>query len=245
MSLSRTNVLRHIDRYNLSGTIESVIWDITDEEVNIGFISPDNTVIGNLFVQDFDFDVEHEIGILQTSRLKKLVRILEDEFEVDFDYQTKDGYEVPTTLAMDDGQKKVQFRLTDTDIPPRMPTIKRLPDFNATIPITEAISTDFRSADKALDESEFGIQEIEDGVEIIVGHTSGNRVRHNNKVRIPVPCEVQKEFSDTVVFNSDVFSEILKANDDAEDGTWEVSSEGMSRIEFEGENWAITYYLIS
>lgn len=238
----RSRILSHIDRYNLSGEIEPVEWKVENGELSIGFVSPDNTIIGSLSAEDFGLDENVELGIMQTSRLQKLIKILNDEFDISLQYAGDQA----RVLVLEDDQKTVEFRLSDLSVIPDAPSPKRIPDFQVDMEITERFASDFRSAESALDEDEFAVRTTPQGVEVVVGYTADSRREHNNKVTLPVDVEEFEGFeNNNVTFKADTFSEILKANSDAETATWEVSDEGLSRIQFESEDWDVTYYFVS
>lgn len=241
-AVERSRILSHIDRYNLSGEIEPVRWNIDNGELMIGFVSPDNTIIGNLQVDDFNVDEEIELGVMQTSRLQKLIKILNDQFDISFSY----AGEQARVLVMEDGMKTVEFRLSDLSVIPETPSLKRVPDFQVEMDITEEFADDFRSAESALDSDEFAVRTTPEGVEVVVGYTADSRREHNNKVTLPVSVGEYESFSNgEITFKADTFAEILKANSDAESGTWSVSEEGLSQIQFESENWNVSYYFVS
>lgn len=239
---NRSRLLSHIDRYNLSGEIEPVRWNISPDGLQISFVSPDNTIIGDLQAEEFSLEDEVELGVMQTSRLKKLIKILDDTFDVSFGY----AGEQARLMTLEDGQKTVEFRLSDLSVIPKTPSLKKLPEFQFEAGITERFASDFRSAESALDEDEFAVRTTPNGVEAVVGYTADSRREHNNKVTLPVPVDEYEQFEDNnVTFKADTFAEILKANSDAEGGTWQVSDEGLSQIEFEGETWSTSYYFVS
>lgn len=238
----RSRLLSHIDRYNLSGEIEPVKWHTRENGVTIGFVSPDNTIIGELNAEELPFGEEVELGIMQTSRLKKLIKILNDRFDVSVQFAGNQA----RVITLEDEQKTVEFRLSDLSVIPETPNLKKLPDFQVEIDITDRFADDFRSAESALDEDEFAVRTTANGVEIVVGYTADSRREHNNKVTLPVDVDEYTQFSDNnITFKADTFAEILKANSDAETATWEVSEQGLSRIQFEGDTWDISYYFVS
>ena len=238
---NRSRLLSHIDRYNLSGEIEPVRWNIDHGGLQIGFVSPDNTIIGELQADEFALEDDVELGVMQTSRLQKLIKILDDTFDVSFGYAGDQA----RLMTLEDAQKTVEFRLAELSVIPDTPTLKKLPDFQVQAEITEQFTSDFRSAESALDEDEFAVRTTPDGVEAVVGYTADSRREHNNKVTLPVSVDEYENLDNTVTFKADIFAEILKANSDAEGGTWDVSEEGLSRIEFEGETWTSSYYFVS
>ena len=48
-----------------------------------------------------------------------------------------------------------------------------------------------------------------------------------------------------VSFNANIFKEVLSANKECESATFEVSSEGLSRITFKVDDYTSTYYLVA
>lgn len=240
---NRSELLSHIDRYNLNGEIEPVAWNLDYGGLQIGFVSPDNTIIGELQADNFALDEDVEIGVMQTSRLKKLIKILNDTFDVSFEYAGDQA----RVMTLEDDEKTVEFRLAELSVIPDTPSLKKLPDFQVEAEITERFTDDFRSAESALDENEFAVRTNRNGVEAVVGYTADSRRSHNNKVTLPVSVDEYSQFqnNDAVTFKADIFAEILKANSDANQGTWEVSQEGLSRIQFEGDTWNTSYYFVS
>lgn len=242
-AFSRSEIISHIDRYNLNGEIEPVEWNVSNGELSIGFVSQDNTIIGNLSVDEFPLDEDVELGVMQTSSLKKLIKILNDHFDISLQHAGDQA----RVLIMEDDMKTVEFRLADLSVIPDTPSLKRMPDFQVEMEITENFASDFRSAESALDSDEFAVRTTPDGVEVVVGYTADSRREHNNKVTLPVTTTGDyKQFeNNNVTFKADTFAEILKANSDSEEGTWQVSDEGLSRIDFDGEGWDSTYYFVS
>lgn len=241
-AFDRREILSHIDRYNLGGEIEPVSWEIEDESLSIGFVSQDNTIIGKVEVDEFLLEDDVEIGIRQTSQFKKLIKILNDEFDALLDYAGDQA----RVMTMQDEQKTVEFRLSDLSVIPDVPNLKQLPEFQVTLEITDRFADDFRSAESALNEDEFAVRTNAAGVEVVVGYTADSRSNHNNKVTLPINVDEFEQFSNNnITFKADTFAEILKANSDAESGTWQVSDEGLSRIEFEGDGWNSLYYFVS
>ena len=241
-TFDRSEIISHIDRYNLSGEIEPVTWEVGGNELSIGFVSQDNTIIGNLSVDEFELGDEVELGVMQTSNLKKLIKILNDRFDISL----QRAGEQARVMVMEDDQKTVEFRLADLSVIPDTPSPKRIPDFQVAIDITENFADDFRSAESALESDEFAVRTTRGGVEVVVGYTADSRREHNNKVTLPVAAGEFEQFeNNNITFKADTFAEILKANSDSEEATWEVSDEGLSRIEFDGEGWDSVYYFVS
>ena len=75
---------------------------------------------------------------------------------------------------------------------------------------------------------------------MVIGYSSVN----TNRVTIPVTTSECSNI-DNVSFNATVFKEVLNANKECESATFEVSSEGLSRITFKVDDYSSTYYLVA
>ena len=162
-TLSKSRMLSTINRYSLGNEIKRVKWKIEDNGLFTGFVSPDNSVFGVLKVQDFPIQ-DSTIGIFDTKRLKALVRILEDEFTASLE---KHGGEFKL-MILDDGKKTIQFELASLDVIPNTPQLKHLPEWQVETEITDEFISDFRSAEGAINQDEFGVKTTADGVEVFL-----------------------------------------------------------------------------
>jgi len=238
----RSRILSHVERYHLSGEIESVKWNFENGTFSTSFVSPDNTIIGEVQVENVPYQKNAKLGVMQTSSLKKLVKILDTQFNLSLEHAGDQA----RVMKLDDNFKTIDFRLSNLSVIPETPKLKKLPEFQVSLEITEEFANDFQNAESALDEDEFAVRTTADGVEIVVGYTADSRREHNNKVTIPIDVGDYKQFeNNNVTFKADTFAEILKANSDAETATWDISDEGLSFIEFEGEDWNASYYFVS
>ena len=66
----------------------------------------------------------------------------------------------------------------------------------------------------------------------------------SNRVTIPVETTKYQDI-EPISFNANMFASILNANKDCESATLEVSSQGLSRIKFEIDNYDSEYFLVS
>ena len=70
------------------------------------------------------------------------------------------------------------------------------------------------------------------------------QVSKSNRVTIPVETTKFK-LMEPISFNANMFTSILNANKDCESATFEVSSQGLSRIKFSIDNYDSEYFLVS
>ena len=79
-----------------------------------------------------------------------------------------------------------------------------------------------------------------DSVKIVIGYATIN----TNRVTIPVETETYEDM-ENISFNANLFKDVLVANKECESATLEVSSQGLGRINFQVDDYNVTYYLVS
>jgi hypothetical protein len=229
-----------INRYYLNGEVNHVALNVEDGVLTSEFLSSDNSIVGNIELRGFPLE-DAELGIYETENLKKILRVLED----DFDIEIVTGAGRPVSLRFIDDFKEAVFRLGELRIIPNVPDLKHVPKFQINMEFDEEFVDNFQKAAKALKQESnlFSVSTSPEGVEITVGYTS---MGNTNQITLHPEVDSFTPFEkDNTVFYSDKFSEILSANSDVEGGTWEISQDGLSRIRFSGEDFDVLYYLVA
>lgn len=240
--VSTSQVRSFIDRYHLGGNVKHVSWEIRDHELYCDFVTSDQSLVGNVTMTNFPMDNNEEVGIYDTSSLDKLLRIMDEEIDLSVNHAGGKAIE----LIMSDDFKEVNFRLGELEIIPETPEIKHVPDFNVVLDPNENFVSNFTSADKALkDSSTFAVQSDGDNLNITIGYSEMGNTNSVNLTPSPETEIDRFEEMEPTMFSSELFSEILSANSDANDIVWEVSEEGLTRITFESELYHSEYYLVA
>ena len=75
-----------IDKYSLNGTIESVKWivDNSNKQIKTASISDDKNVISYVVIKDDAGLTDSEIGINDTTKLKKLLNVLTEDVNISY-----------------------------------------------------------------------------------------------------------------------------------------------------------------
>src|SRR4051812_10916331 len=85
----KSDLISHINRYHLSGLVESVTWIVSEDKVKINFLSQSSFTAGEIefpFMEVGDsMTLPEEIAIYSTSALLKLLSIMDEEIEVSFE----------------------------------------------------------------------------------------------------------------------------------------------------------------
>lgn len=233
--MEKQRLNRFVSKYNLAGLVESVKWTSENNTLSTSFISDDKSVLGRVSMTDFNYDSE-SFGVYDTSKLTKMLAVLGDD--VDFSIQDMDGK--PVSLRFKDGSTSVNYMLADLSVIPNVPDLKQLPDFNVRIKLDETFISKFIRAKGALpDENTFTLVCKEGKSQIVLGYSNIN----TNRITIDVDAECDGDVQ-PISFSATYLKEILVANKDATDAVLNISSQGLSHIHFEVDEYTTDYYLV-
>jgi len=224
-----------VSKYNLAGLVESVKWESKDGSLTTSFISDDKSVLGNVTMKEFE-GANATFGVYDTTKLTKMLSILDNS--VDFSIQDIDSKAV--SLKFKDGSTSVNYMLADLSVIPNVPDLKQLPPFNVQIKLDSNFISKFIRAKGALaDENNFTFVCKDGKSQIILGHSNIN----TNRISIDVDATCEGDV-DAISFSATYLKEILVANKEATDATLQISSQGLSHIHFEIDNYESNYFLV-
>jgi hypothetical protein len=233
--MEKQQLNRFVSKYNLSGLVESVKWESKDGSLNTSFISDDKSVLGSVTMKEFDSS-NAEFGVYDTSKLTKMLSVLGND--VEFSINDIDGK--PVSLKFKDGSTSVNYMLADLSVIPNVPDLKQLPDFDVEIKLDSNFINKFIKAKGALaDENNFTFLCKDGKSQIILGYSNIN----TNRIVIDVDANCGGEI-EPISFSATYLKEILVANREATDATLKISSQGLSHIHFEIDNYESNYYLV-
>jgi hypothetical protein len=230
-----------IDKYHLSGIVESVKWVIKDKNITVDFITPMKNLVGKIISPSFDLE-DSEVGIYSTSQFYKLVKIMDNTVTLNL---IKSPHGTPLELTLADNQYDLNYYLSDLMLVESVPTINEPASYDTEAKIDSDFISRFANAKKALgDVKQFTVKDelnnenIKELV-IVIGDGSG----YANKIKFKTSCESLFGLNE-MPFPADVMMELLKANEDADNGTIQISQEGLMKISFKEKNIESVYYLV-
>jgi hypothetical protein len=233
--MEKQSLNRFVSKYNLAGLVESVKWESKEGSLTTSFISDDKSVLGSVTMKEFDSS-DATFGVYDTTKLTKMLSVLGDD--VDFSINDVDGKAV--SLKFKDGSTSVNYMLADLSVIPNVPDLKQLPDFNVEIKLDSTFISKFIKAKGALaDENNFTFTCKAGKGQIILGYSNIN----TNRINIDVDCVCEGDI-EPISFSATYLKEILVANKEATDATLKISSQGLSHIHFEIDNYESNYYLV-
>lgn len=241
--MKKQTLSKFISKYNLSGLVESVKWEIKDDTLSTSFISDDKSVMGLVSLKDFHSE-DSVFGVYDTSKLVKMMSVFDEEIE----FSLGKIQDKSVSIKLSDSNNitsnycSVNYTLADISVIPQVPDLKVLPPFNANIKLDSRFIEKFVKAKSALPEdSTFAF--VCDGTSnkgrIIFGHSTSN----TNNISIDVECECDTAF-ESIYFSADYMKEILVSNKDSQTATFKISSEGLSHVHYEVDNYTCDYYLV-
>jgi len=235
--MKKDKILQFISRYNLNGSVEAVKWETTgDSTCSTTFITDDKSVLGQVSVKDFDL-AEGEVGVYDTARLKQLLTVVGD----DVDIEVTNVNDKNVSVVLSDETTSVNFMLADLAVIPNVPALKELPAFDVKIPFSNDFAKKFvRSASALSDVDTFTIVPDGDDLKLVIGYSTIN----SNRISLDVITEGKGTLEDPISFSAKYLKEILNANDDSEKSVLNVSTKGISNIDFEVGDFRCSYYLV-
>lgn len=225
-----------IQRYSLSGNIESVKWISGEGSISTNFISDDKNLIGSVTLKQSEIEPA-EIAIYDTTKLKNMLSVLNDDLTISLKSEG-DRY---SSIKLNDGRVSVNYMLAQMSVIPAAPVLKSIPNFDINVKIDASFITRFIKTKTALsNEDKFTIH-LNDGQPMI---TLGYSDQNTNRISIDIELEDEVDSIKPISFSAKYLKEILLANRDAENAFLKISSQGLLHIGFTTNEYDSNYYLI-
>ena len=233
--MNKTRITRFIGKYNLAGLVESVSWKTDGQKLNTRFIADDKTVLGEITLDNFNFEAS-ELGIYTTSNLNKMLSVLGDD--VNLDVVKVDDKAI--SLGLESDGTTANYQLADLSVIPNVPDLKQLPEFDIEIDLDGKFIDKFIKAKNALsDVDTFTVLTEKGNLNVVVGYSNVNSNRITFKATEGYGKEVKP-----ISFSAKYLKEILTANKEATSAKLLVSSKGLAHIQFIIDDFNCKYYLV-
>jgi hypothetical protein len=183
---------------------------------------------------------EFEVGVYDTPLLSKMMSTLADK--VDFNLiKAPSDEEQPVAFHFNDNNISVSYVLAAIGVIPDVPELKNIPEFNTLVNIDSQFINSFIRAKSALsDVDHFAVKPVDGGLEFVIGFSDIN----SNRISIKVQSGAVA-LTEPVVFNANLFKEVLSANKECSKAVLQISDKGLAHIEFNVDDFNVKYYLVS
>jgi hypothetical protein len=233
--MNKNNLLKFIQKYSLGGLIESVAWNAEGTKLSVRFISDDKTLLGEVEYNAYT-STPMSVGIYTTSLLKNMIGVLDNDLTLKVD---KAG-DKSVSLKLSSDETETSYQLADLGVIPPVPDLKAMPDFGISIDMASNMIDKFIKAKGALsDVDTFTIFTEGGDLKMAIGYSSISTNR--------VTFTAQKDYAETVKpisFSAKYLKEILTANKEATNAKLKVSTDGLSNVEFQIDDFVCKYYLV-
>ena len=225
-----------IQKYNLGGNVNSVKWESSGDTLSTRFISPDKSLLGELTLVKQSLP-EFEVGVYDTPLLSKMLGTLADK--VDFSLTEVDN--TPVAFKIEDSIMTADYVLAAIGVIPDVPELKNIPEFTTLVNIdSQFINSFIRGKGALADVETFAINPVDNGVEFVIGYSDIN----SNRISIKVQSGAVN-MTNSIVFNANLFKELLNANKECSKATLQISDKGLAHIEFNVDDFNVKYWLVS
>ena len=158
---------------------------------------------------------------------------------VDFTLTKVDN--TPVAFHFTDSIMSADYVLAAIGVIPDVPELKNVPEFNTLVNVdSQFINSFIRGKGALADVEHFSIQPADGGVEFVIGFSDIN----SNRISIKVQSGAVK-LTKPIIFNANLFKEVLNANKECSKAVLQVSSSGLAHIEFNIDDFSVKYYLVS
>jgi hypothetical protein len=225
-----------IQKYNLGGNVNSVKWESSGDTLSTRFISPDKSLLGELTLVKQSLP-EFEVGVYDTPLLSKMLDTLSDS--VDFSLTEVDN--TPVAFKIEDSIMTADYVLAAIGVIPDVPELKNVPEFTTLVNIdSQFINSFIRGKGALADVDTFAINPVDGGVEFVIGYSDIN----SNRISIKAQSGAVN-ITDSIVFNANLFKELLNVNKECSKATLQISDKGLAHIEFNVDDFNVKYWLVS
>jgi len=238
--MQRSILDRFINKYNLGGSAESVLWASDGKKsLKTKFITDDKNVLGIVSTTEFSLNEDAEIGVYETAQLRSLLGVLDEDITVKVN--RKDNGEAYSVLFRD-SSTKTTFILADKSVIPDVPNLKQLPEYDIKINLDSKFANTFVKGKNALPDTEtFALVSKDGKAEVIIGYSAAT---NTNRVTIDTDLTEGDGIDRTIQFSARYMKEILTANKEARGGTLEISSQGLAHVTFDLDGFNVDYFLV-
>ena len=231
--MEKSKLQSFINRYYLAGNCEAVVLKNNTDTVCCDLIDADQTVVGKVKWKTDPF-MNGELGINHTGALIKMLSAVGEKLDIDVQEASGKNY----AMKISEGSTKATFMLADTTVIPGVPTINAEPEYEVIIDLNDEFTSKFIKAKNALpDANNFAVQVQNGKTKFIINYSTVN------SDNISFEIDGGTTAMEPICFSADKLKEVLVANK-GDSGKMYVSSDGLARIDFTGNDFDSNYWLV-
>lgn len=235
-----------IKKYNLGGTIDSVIWKNDKSDLTVTAMTSDKKLFASVQLEGAaaGFIDGVEVGIMTTERLKKMLSPLSDNITLSLDIDDDDSTRVRQILA-DDGDLDLCYVTSEPSVIDGVPSIKNIPPWDVEINLTPEFVNSFNKSFSSLSDDGTLFTLIMSKKKQVLELVLGYKQNLSDRIAMKISTVAGKDtVKNPISFTAKNLKEILSANSDVENPTLKVSEAGLASISFDNDGFKSQYYLV-
>ena len=243
--MEKKNIETFIRKYNLGGLIEGVRWNnVNDDLVATAMTSDRKLFTSVVWEKNATFFKDVEIGIQDTTKLKKMLAPLSDTINVALDIDEEDATRVRQLIA-DDGKNTMNYQAAQVGVLDSVPKMKNIPSFDVEINLSPEFVNALNKSFAALgdDQTLFTLimSKKKQKMEMVLGY----KQNLSDRIALEVSTNTGKDTVKTPIsFNAKHLKEVLSANSEVENAVLYVAEAGLASIGFSVDGFISQYYMI-
>ena len=235
--MNKSLLTSFINKYSLNGNIESVKWEVGKNQIETKSMTDDKTILSFVKLKENSGLEISEIGINDTSKLQKLIGVLDDDIDISFNKHS----DRIMSINLKSENTNVQYVTADLSVIPVVAKIRTMPEFNFKMKLTPEFIQKFVKAKNALaDVNTLTFVNNNGQSQIIIGYSELN----SNRISLDIePINKDLRLTNILHFNAKFLKEILVSNLDCKDAVLNISNSGLAHVEFDTDAFNCNYYL--
>lgn len=243
--MEKKQIETFIKKYYLGGLVEKIRWVSDDTKLLATAMTSDRKLYVSTELEKGSFFKDVEVGIQETSKLRAMLSVLSDSFNVEVDIDGSDATRV-RSLNMSDANSEVVYATAATGVLDPIPKMKSIPAFEVEINLTDEFIERLLKAKAALPEAELFtlvMSKKKQKLEMVLGYKENV---NSDRIILGVPTEAGKDtLSKAISFNVKHLKEIIAANSDSKaPKKLLVTEAGLASLKFEDDGFKTQYYLM-
>jgi len=236
--IKTTELLKVLSKYQLNGNIESVTFNVHDNELKCEFITDDKSLFGKVNAKGIPLQ-DGDYSLYSTSKVTSVLSVLSDELSIT---PVIMNGQVKLLNLKDDKNIKASLGLADPAVIPQPPKKFNKPAYETEFTFDSDNIQTFSKAFGALQSpSTFAL--IEKNGEVFIS-LNYNKSIQTDTIDIPISV-LKKDVENPIHFSASYFKDILNSNKDAKTIDVSVSNKGLLTISFSYDTMETEYHLVA
>ncbi len=247
--MEKKKIETFIKKYTLGGTINSVIWRNTGEDLTVTAMTSDKKLFASVSLEKAakGFIDTVDVGILTSDRWKKMLAVLDENVSLTLDVDENDKTRVRKILV-EDGKMQMEYVTSEPSAIDPVPSMKNIPPFEVEIPLTPEFMDKFNRTFAALgdDGALFTVvmSKKTKKLDVVFGYKSTGNSDRMALGSVVTANTGKDSIKNPVSFTAKSLKEIIAANNEVENATLKVCEAGLASIAFKSDDINSQYYLV-